>query len=140
MNKVRILTPRQESRRQRILAVTRDMVADYGYEGMVMSQVADRAEVSPTTLYNLYNTKDELLLEALRDLMVSNYQKVGEMSESGPGWKYLVRVMEFGASLRAAGWIEDGEAGGGSWDRPSRRRQAELFPQMRKVRYSKKLN
>ena len=102
MNKVRILTPRQESRRQRILAVTRDMVADYGYEGMVMSQVADRAEVSPTTLYNLYNTKDELLLEALRDLMVSNYQKVGEMSESGPGWKYLVRVMEFGASLRAA--------------------------------------
>lgn len=47
---------------------------------------------------------------------------------------------ESGASLRAAGWVEDGEAGGGSWDRPSRRRQAELFPQMRKVRYSKKLN
>ena len=102
MGKVRILTPRQESRRYRILAVARDMVADYGYEGMVMSQVAERAEVSPTTLYNLYNTKDELLLEALRDLMVTSYQKVGEMSEGGLGWKYLVRVMESGAALRAA--------------------------------------
>ena len=97
-----MLTPRQESRRHRILSVTRDMVADYGYEGMVMSQVAERAEVSPTTLYNLYNTKDELLLEALRDLMVSNYQKVGEMSEVAPGWKYLVKITELGAALRAA--------------------------------------
>ncbi|WP_219844613.1 XF1762 family protein [Microbacterium sp. MYb72] len=30
---------------------------------------------------------------------------------------------ESGASLRAAGWHEDGLAGGGSWDTPSRRRE-----------------
>jgi AcrR family transcriptional regulator len=77
-------------------------VADHGYEGMVMSQVADRAEVSPTTLYNLYNTKDELLLEALRELLVISYQRVGEMSDVGPGWKYLLNLMEYGATLRAA--------------------------------------
>jgi AcrR family transcriptional regulator len=82
--------------------VARQMVADYGYGGMVMSEVAERAEVSPTTLYNLYNTKDELLLEALRELMVISYQRVGEMSELGPGWKYLLNVMEYGASLRAS--------------------------------------
>jgi AcrR family transcriptional regulator len=78
------------------------MVADHGYGGMVMSEVAERAEVSPTTLYNLYNTKDELLLEALRELMVISYQRVGEMSELGPGWKYLLNVMEYGAALRAS--------------------------------------
>ena len=61
MSKVKSLTPRQEDRRDRILGVARQMVADYGYGGMVMSEVAERAEVSPTTLYNLYNTKDELL-------------------------------------------------------------------------------
>ena len=69
MIKVKELTPRQESRRHRILKVTREMVADHGYEGMVMSEVAERADVSPTTLYNLYNTKDELLLEALLSLI-----------------------------------------------------------------------
>ena len=63
MSNVKELTPRQESRRHRILLVAREMVADHGYEGMVMSEVAERADVSPTTLYNLYNTKDELLLE-----------------------------------------------------------------------------
>jgi len=68
----------------------------------VMSQVADRAEVSPTTLYNLYNTKDELLLEALRELLVISYQRVGEMSDVGPGWKYLLNLMEYGATLRAS--------------------------------------
>ena len=102
MSKVKSLTPRQEDRRDRILGVARQMVADYGYGGMVMSEVAERAEVSPTTLYNLYNTKDELLLEALRDFMVTSYQQVGEMSEAGPGWKYLLKVMEFGAALRSS--------------------------------------
>ena len=102
MSKTKSLTPRQEDRRHRILMVARQMVADYGYGGMVMSEVAERAEVSPTTLYNLYNTKDELLLEALRELMVISYQRVGEMSELGPGWRYLLNVMEYGASLRAS--------------------------------------
>ena len=102
MSKTKSLTPRQEDRRHRILMVARQMVADYGYGGMVMSEVAERAEVSPTTLYNLYNTKDELLLEALRDVMVISYQRVGEMSELGPGWRYLLNVMEYGASLRAS--------------------------------------
>jgi AcrR family transcriptional regulator len=102
MSEEKSLTPRQEDRRHRILETARQMVADHGYEGMVMSQVAERAEVSPTTLYNLYNTKDELLLEALRDLMVVSYQQVGERSDGGPGWKYLINLMEYGAALRAS--------------------------------------
>lgn len=102
MSEAKSLTPRQEDRRHRILGVARQMVADYGYGGMVMSEVAERAEVSPTTLYNLYNTKDELLLEALRELMVISYQRVGEMEELEPGWKYMLGVMEYGAKLRAS--------------------------------------
>ena len=102
MSKVKELTPRQESRRHRILLVAREMVADHGYDGMVMSEVAQRADVSPTTLYNLYNTKDELLLEALRELIVINHQRVGEMSNDGPGWKYLLKLMENAALLRSA--------------------------------------
>ena len=98
MNRAKQLTPKQEERRHRILSATRDMVAKHGFEGMVMSQVAESAGVSPTTLYNLYNTKDELLLEALRDLLVDNYVKVGDESV-GHGWRYLLNVVRNGAWL-----------------------------------------
>ena len=101
MSNLRALTPRQESRRQKILSAARKLVASQGYEGMVMSDLAEVAEVSPTTLYNLFNTKDELLLEALRGLIVNNYEKVEKLSQDS-GWKYLLKVAENGAWLRSS--------------------------------------
>ncbi len=99
MSNIRPLTPKQEDRRQRILAAARKMVADQGYDGMVMSQVAEAAGVSPTTLYNLYNTKDELLLEALRELLIENYQRRSALVVE-PGWEMLLARVENGARLR----------------------------------------
>ena len=60
MSNIKPLTPRQEVRREKILSAARKLVASQGYDGMVMSDLAEVAEVSPTTLYNLFNTKDEL--------------------------------------------------------------------------------
>ena len=100
MSNVKPLTPKQEDRRRRILSAARKMVADHGYDGMVMSEVAETAGVSPTTLYNLYNTKDELLLEALRDLLVENYQRFDNQAPPVRGWEYLHRVVQNAAELR----------------------------------------
>lgn len=41
---------------------------------------------------------------------------------------------EGGASLRGAGWVCAGPAGGGSWDTPSRRRDSQ-HPQQKKLRW-----
>ncbi|MBT4162368.1 MAG: TetR/AcrR family transcriptional regulator [Gammaproteobacteria bacterium] len=98
MQKVKSLTPKQEDRRHRILSAARDMVADHGYEGMVMSQVADRAGVSPTTLYNLFNTKDQLVMESLRELMAESAREVIAGSD-GPGWRYLYETQKSGAAM-----------------------------------------
>ena len=100
MSNIRALTVRQEVRREKILSAARRLVASQGYHGMVMSDLAEVAGVSPTTLYNLFNTKDELLLEALRGLMVENYEKVGRLNDER-GWKYLLKVAENGAWLRS---------------------------------------
>ena len=70
----RPLTPTQQFRRDRIITAARELVARHGYDGMIMRDVATLAEVSPTTLYNLYNTKDELLLAALRGKLAENLQ------------------------------------------------------------------
>ena len=72
MSNIKPLTARQEVRREKILSAARKLVASQGYDGMVMSDLAESAEVSPTTLYNLFNTKDELLLEALDTLYTKN--------------------------------------------------------------------
>ncbi len=85
----RNLTPKQQDRRARILAATRQLVASHGYNGMIMRDVATLAKVSPTTLYNLYNTKDELLLAALRDSVDDAVNRTAE-DTSELGYERLV--------------------------------------------------
>lgn len=57
------------------------------------------------------------------------------------GYRKIVTYIlesEDGTSLRAAGWVCEGPAGGGSWDRPSRSRE-DVSPTDPKVRWSKAL-
>jgi AcrR family transcriptional regulator len=79
----RKLTPNQQQRRARILSTARQLVAEHGYDGTIMRDVASLAGVSPTTLYNLYNTKDELLLEALRESVAESWVQAEETTELG---------------------------------------------------------
>ena len=62
-------TPRQQEQYERILQTTREMLAEDGYEGMQMRLLAERAGVSPMTLYNRFGNKDDLILLALQDLL-----------------------------------------------------------------------
>ena len=101
MSNVKVLTPKQLSRRQRILSSAREMIADHGYEGMVMSQIAEAAGVSPTTLYNLFNTKDQLILSSLQDFLVTNARDRFK-SAGGPGWRYMIDTVIGGARLTVA--------------------------------------
>ena len=59
------------------------------------------------------------------------------------GYKRIITYIlasENGASLKASGWVCDGKTGGGSWDRPSRRRDlAGKYPTEIKTRWHKDL-
>ncbi len=72
------LTPRQLQRRERILETVRQHLSRSGYEGLSMRDVATESAVSPTTLYNLYDNKDGLVLAALEDLLVQLATSVPE--------------------------------------------------------------
>ena len=50
---------------------------------MIMRDVAHLAAVSPTTLYNLYNTKDELVLEALQASIADSWIRAEQTAELG---------------------------------------------------------
>jgi AcrR family transcriptional regulator len=62
-------TPRQAARQDRILTVARELITTLGYDGLNMRELANAANVSPTTLYNLYVDKDALVLAATSDLL-----------------------------------------------------------------------
>jgi AcrR family transcriptional regulator len=89
LSTTRPLTANQQQRRTRILEATRNLVTRHGHNGMIMRDVAALAEVSATTLYNLYNSKDELLLEALRE-RVTNAITPATQESDGPGCAYLL--------------------------------------------------
>ena len=68
-NPAKKLTPLQTQRRERILQAVRDQLEAGGYDGVSMRDLAELANVSPTTLYNLFESKDTLILTALTDLL-----------------------------------------------------------------------
>ena len=60
---------RQLARQQRILECARRAISKVGYDALTMKDLAESSEVSIKTLYNLYSSKDELLMAAVADLL-----------------------------------------------------------------------
>ena len=88
---MKILTAVQQQRRERILLSTRDQLSQFGYEGLNMRELAVIADVSTSTLYNLYQSKDTLILAALEDQLADINVVVAETNTSGLG-RFLARV------------------------------------------------
>jgi AcrR family transcriptional regulator len=55
----------KDERRKRILAAARKLVVQSGYDGLTMRDLAKAARVSVPTLYNLFGSKDAILLAEL---------------------------------------------------------------------------
>jgi AcrR family transcriptional regulator len=58
-------------RRRRILAAARRLIAQRGYEGLTMRELARASHVSVPTLYNLFGGKQALLLGELEETFVA---------------------------------------------------------------------
>ncbi len=70
-NKRKYESPRQIARQSKILAVARDMLDSGGYDGLTMRGLAKEAGVAQGTLYNLYGSKDDLIMAAVDDLLTA---------------------------------------------------------------------
>ena len=86
-------SPRQQQRQSLILASARKMLDEVGYAGMTMRGLAERADVVPATLYNLYGGKDELILAAVRDLLESLSDRV-QASGAEPGVPMILVLID----------------------------------------------
>ena len=59
----------RELRRRRIRRAARALIAKSGFEALSMRTLARRADLSVTTLYNLYGSKDEIRLALCHELL-----------------------------------------------------------------------
>jgi AcrR family transcriptional regulator len=62
--------PRDEKSHQAILKATLELVADRGFHGTSIEAIARRAGVGKTTIYRRWASKEELVLDVLRELHV----------------------------------------------------------------------
>jgi len=77
-------SPRQQARRERILQAARDLIAEKGYDGLTMRDLASASDVSDKTLYNLFDSKDRLVMIAVADLLGEIARRVEAKSQQ-PG-------------------------------------------------------
>lgn len=102
------MTPKQKARRERILSVTLDHIHQHGYEAVNMRDLAEAADVSPTTLYRLFDSKESLILATVKDLIEQTTSSVAEKEEAGVSHLFaLLRSFAGGfvADTRTAGVI-----------------------------------
>jgi AcrR family transcriptional regulator len=73
---------RQLEREENILSAAREALAEKGYDGVTMNALADKAGVVKKTLYNLYGSKDALLLAAISEV-INGYRGEAARAEAG---------------------------------------------------------
>jgi AcrR family transcriptional regulator len=82
---------RQKERRLRILHHASSHLEQYGLEALTMQSIAEISEVSPRTLYNLFGSRDSLLLEAAYQ-QLSELQEIPAIRDAEPG---IPRLLAF---------------------------------------------
>jgi AcrR family transcriptional regulator len=77
-------SPRQRARQERILQAARELIAAKGYDGLTMRDLARVAGVSDKTLYNLFESKDRLVMMAVVELL-EDITRGAETQSGKPG-------------------------------------------------------
>lgn len=88
-----LVTKQREERKQRILEVARLLIADQGYEGVTMRDLAEKSLVSVPTLYNLFGGKNGLLFAAVESYFVDLVGNA-EFTQTEEGLSKIISLAE----------------------------------------------
>jgi AcrR family transcriptional regulator len=88
-----LLTKQREERKRRILEVARRLIAEHGYQGVTMRELANESLVSVPTLYNLFGGKNELLFAAVETYFV-NLLGSGDRDDTQEGLSRIIALAE----------------------------------------------
>jgi len=106
------------NRRTQILEVSARIFAEKGYQRATVKEIADRAGISPGTIYLYFDSKREILSVIAEETEIPIVSAILEMSEQGKR-ETLTRMIERGLDIAEAQlpfnrilfsevWVEDG--------------------------------
>jgi AcrR family transcriptional regulator len=87
------LTERQLRRRSNILSVARQLIAEKGYAGVTMRELAEKSGVAYKSLYDLYGSKDNLLGKAIEERLRLVFDSI-DRSTGTSGFDRLMDIIE----------------------------------------------
>jgi AcrR family transcriptional regulator len=88
------MNERADARADAIVDIVVDLLESEGYEAVQVRTVARRARISLTTLYELFGTRDQLVLAALERWMEANaYAALTKLEPGEPPYETMVRVL-----------------------------------------------
>ncbi|MEL7454091.1 MAG: helix-turn-helix domain-containing protein [Pseudomonadota bacterium] len=76
-----------------MLSTARDLIGEHGYHGVTMRALADRSGVAYKTLYDLYGSKDQLLVRAVEDQLANVSERI-VAAVSSTGFERLMDLIE----------------------------------------------
>ena len=82
----------KDERRARIVAAARDLMREIGVEAISMKQVAIRADVSLSTVYNLFESKEDVLARVFNEAFGQYRTAVLERASAEPLQRFLDAV------------------------------------------------
>jgi AcrR family transcriptional regulator len=91
------LTERQLRRRSNILSVARELIAEKGYAGVTMRELAEKSGVAYKSLYDLYGGKDNLLGKAIEERLRLVFEAI-DRSVASTGFDRLMTMVERSAA------------------------------------------
>ena len=92
-----LLDEHKAERRARIGKAARQLVAERGYEGLTMRELAQKARVAVPTLYNLFGSKDAILVA---ELEANARQMAVELLRSDAGSVFARMMAAFDAGMK----------------------------------------
>ncbi|HET8656187.1 MAG TPA: TetR/AcrR family transcriptional regulator [Longimicrobiaceae bacterium] len=91
-------------RQDAILDAAYEVIAERGTAGACMDDIAARAGVSKPTLYQHFESKDELVVSVSMRLMRNSERALAARSEGTPALEHLARTLRNGLVRRAGLW------------------------------------
>jgi AcrR family transcriptional regulator len=79
-----------ENARERILTAVIELVSENGYDGLVVTKIAERAAVSLTTFYAEFGNKEDAILRALRLASRQVFDVTTPAYRAGADWQHGV--------------------------------------------------
>jgi len=87
--------PASDAPRQRILDAALELLAEHGYEGMSLQQVADRVALHKSSLFHHFKSKEELAREVYRGIAERLLKRLEPMlAEDPPRFESLVAALD----------------------------------------------